>query len=270
LLRKPSGEIQKIASIVNKNRLKAQFNKQKNFVIKNKIFFVCPVLREFEDQDCYGFEMPFCRGEVAPEYIDRASPHEVRSFITSLIALIDEFIKESPIQCIDNNIILDKTIAVRKSIKDSHFAPQEVMPLIERHIEIIKSCVRFQIPIGKCHGDLTLSNIIFDNINQRFFLIDFLDTYIESPVLDLAKVAQETNLLWTSKMMLETHDAVKYQIAMREIDFEIQQHFNRYDWFVKYQSIFEFQNLIRILPYATNGYIIKIIMSRLSQLIKTF
>jgi hypothetical protein len=268
VFRKPSGEIQKLAGIENKERLKAQCHKQKEFITKSQKFIVCPVLREFENQDCYGFEMPFCRGEVAPEFIDRANPQEIRSFVVSLIALVDEFIKDSPIQNIDSKVVLNKTIAVRDAIKTNTLVPQDLRLLIERHIEIIKRCEQFQIPIGKCHGDLTLSNIIFDDFNQQYYLIDFLDTYLESPVLDIAKIAQEINLLWTSRLMKQTHDRVKYQIAMRVINFEIQHYFTRYDWFAKYQSIFEFQNLIRLLPYAHDSVIIQVIMARLYDLIE--
>ncbi len=92
--------------------------------------------------------MPFCRGQVAPEFIDRASSQEIRSFIVSLIALVDEFIEDSPIQNIDSKITLNKTIAVRDSIKTNTLVPQELRLLVERRIEIINRCVQFQIPVG--------------------------------------------------------------------------------------------------------------------------
>ena len=106
-------------------------------------------------------------------------------------------------------------------------------------------------------------------VNRQYFLIDFLDSYIESPILDLAKIAQETKLLWTSRLMLETHDASKYQIAMKTIDVGIQEYFRKYDWFIKYQTIFEFQNLIRLLPYVRDHKIAQLITSRLHVLMRT-
>jgi thiamine kinase-like enzyme len=65
------------------------------------------------------------------------------------------------------------------------------------------------IPVGICHGDLTLSNILFrghvaptphtpdEELRRRamassggewVILIDFLDNFVESPLADLAKV----------------------------------------------------------------------------------
>ena len=46
--------------------------------------------------------------------------------------------------------------------------------------------IEIEIPMGKCHGDLTFSNILFNGNN--YYLIDFLDSFIESPLLDLVKI----------------------------------------------------------------------------------
>lgn len=49
---------------------------------------------------------------------------------------------------------------------------------------------------GYCHGDLTLSNIICES-DKSFVLIDFLKTYHESPLQDLAKINQERKFGWS-------------------------------------------------------------------------
>lgn len=263
-----NGNIRKIAHSKNMVRLKAQCQKQRKFISSNAAFIVCPVLNEFESHEVYSFEMPFCRGEVAPEYIDRASPFEVRGFIVQLIALLESFIAESELRHIDAEVIWGKSADVREQIGGNVNISPSVLDLIDEHIAIVKLHPTFELPIGKCHGDLTLSNIIFDDFNDRYFLIDFLDTYIDSPLLDLAKISQETRLLWTSKLMHQTHDSAKYQIAMNVLDFEVQNHFSKYEWYKKYQSIFEFQNLIRLLPYASDHLIIEVIVRRLHLLIK--
>ncbi|MBU3621131.1 phosphotransferase [Polynucleobacter sp. CS-Odin-A6] len=262
-----NGNIRKLSNSKNMVRLKAQCQKQKNFISNNSVFIVCPVLNEFESPEVYGFEMPFCRGEVAPEYIDRASPFEVRGFIYQLIALLESFIAESELRHIDAEVIWGKSADVREQIRGNVNVSPSVLDLIDQHIAIVKLHSNFELPIGKCHGDLTLSNIIFDDFNDRYFLIDFLDTYIDSPLLDLVKISQETRLLWTSKFMHQTHDSAKYQIVMNVLESEVQKHFSKYKWYKKYQSIFEFQNLIRLLPYASDHLIIEAIVKRLHLLI---
>ena len=43
-----------------------------------------------------------------------------------------------------------------------------------------------------CHGDLTLSNLIFKN--NEIYCIDFLDSFIDSPIIDLVKLKQDSSL----------------------------------------------------------------------------
>jgi hypothetical protein len=55
---------------------------------------------------------------------------------------------------------------------------------------------RLDFPIGRCHGDLTLSNVILSP-GQNVVLIDFLDTYLETPLQDVAKLMQDFEYGWS-------------------------------------------------------------------------
>lgn len=50
------------------------------------------------------------------------------------------------------------------------------------------------LPVGYCHGDLTLSNILVDN--GEFYLIDFLEDWIPSPAFDVCKIMQDCKFQW--------------------------------------------------------------------------
>lgn len=52
----------------------------------------------------------------------------------------------------------------------------------------------FILPIGYCHGDLTLSNIITSH--GEFYLIDFLEDWIPSPAFDMCKILQDCLYKW--------------------------------------------------------------------------
>ena len=52
------------------------------------------------------------------------------------------------------------------------------------------------IRAGDCHGDMTLENIIVDSSGE-FYMIDFLDSFAESPVVDIAKTLQDIFLRWS-------------------------------------------------------------------------
>ena len=106
------------------------------------------------------------------------------------------------------------------------------------------------IPCGECHGDLTISNMLF--ANNQIYLIDFLDSYIESPMQDIVKIRQDTNyylitLLYNYKD--DEYNLLQIKNNLNYIDNIICLHFNNYFWYIKYYGIFQLINLIRIIPY---------------------
>ena len=58
---------------------------------------------------------------------------------------------------------------------------------------------------GKCHGDLTLSNIIINSDLKKIILIDFLKTFNESPLQDICKLIQDLRLYWSSRRLNKTN-----------------------------------------------------------------
>jgi len=56
-----------------------------------------------------------------------------------------------------------------------------------------------EVLIGPCHGDLTLSNMILSP-SKGLVLIDFLDTYFESPLQDVAKLRQDFYYGWARRI----------------------------------------------------------------------
>ena len=94
------------------------------------------------------------------------------------------------------------------------------------------------IPVGQCHGDLTFSNILFNGNN--YYLIDFLDSFLESPLLDLVKIRQDSNYGWSQLMYGHDFDSVRMRIISDKIDKEID----------IYYSTFQLMNFLRVIQYA--------------------
>ena len=72
---------------------------------------------------------------------------------------------------------------------------------------------KIEIPIGPCHGDLTLCNIICSKYHG-IKLIDFLSTYLESPLQDLSKIIQDYEFGWSFRY-LEDEVKLKGRIFLR-------------------------------------------------------
>lgn len=97
--------------------------------------------------------------------------------------------------------------------------------------------------LGYCHGDLNLNNIIISN--NQIYLIDFLDSFIDSPLIDISKLLMDLIYGWSWK---DTYSAplVKNKIIFNKLTHEYTE-----------EKFFTIKKLIclhlfRILPYATN------------------
>ena len=63
-------------------------------------------------------------------------------------------------------------------------------------LQVAKSHMDITVSVGFCHGDLTFSNLLVNAKSRRIALFDFLDSFVESPLQDLAKLRQDTAYFW--------------------------------------------------------------------------
>jgi len=121
------------------------------------------------------------------------------------------------------------------------------------------------VPVGNCHGDLTLSNILFKN--QQLYLIDFLDCFVESPLQDIVKLRQDTFFSWSLALYQAEFNAPRVQIALRYLDQKIASQFARYDWYREHYVLFQLVNLMRVLPYCAERKTTELVTAGLNQLL---
>ena len=105
------------------------------------------------------------------------------------------------------------------------------------------------IPVGYCHGDFTFSNMIFGN---KIILIDWLDSFIESPIQDVCKILQEVRLKWTLLMDNPinrdmTKINIGYDYLRQKITQRVIEDFYEYEDLIR---IFYVITLLRIIPYT--------------------
>ena len=124
-----------------------------------------------------------------------------------------------------------------------------------------------ELPIGKCHGDLTFSNILFSG--NDYYLIDFLDSFVESPLLDIVKIRQDSAYLWSELMYSGECDSTRLRIVADKIDTEIYNFASQFDWF-RYYKIFQLMNFLRILQYAHEPKVIDYLKNVINDLLYEF
>lgn len=116
------------------------------------------------------------------------------------------------------------------------------------HIQATDLC-DVVIPIGFCHGDLNFSNILVHREEKKLYVIDFLDSFVESPLQDLAALRQDTTFGWFAlKLGVRNEDTVRTRQFMSFLEGEICKKFRSEKWFA-FVDIFLLWKLVRILPY---------------------
>lgn len=150
------------------------------------------ILSSFEDSKNIQIIMPYIQGLNGAGFTLYGTLEIANQLNRSLSSLIAREIKNSAETLVSTSVFELKIIDVLSKTNDIELA------------EWVKRCLNYlrgmpkemMYPIGECHGDLTLSNVILKN-NGELILIDFLKTYLETPLQDIAKLKQELIYGWS-------------------------------------------------------------------------
>jgi len=244
-----------------KDRLKRQFEKQKQYseIIKNfphKSFCVPTIVQSEETNNSFSFQMSYSNSLNYLDFFENSSVFDIDSFLNRIFFIIDEFITLS-----ENKIEKKETIKEKYSNTKKNIISKKISsPLFFQELDYIFDLKEdLLLPMGYCHGDLTFSNMLFDVMNKKIVLIDFLDSFIESPLLDIVKLRQDTKFLWSMNLCKKDFDIIKINIIFNYLDKKINDYFSKYEFYSKFYSLFQILNLLRVLQYAKDEHISKIL-----------
>lgn len=228
-----------------------------------------PEIYEIERTEEYvNVKMEYVYSKNFVDYFEDAGFDRINYFIKALKIFIDSEIEHSSLETINRRVIVDKFRDVCCKIKLNNFInrDEEVMEIMERSASVFQAVdEEIEIPVGHCHGDLTFSNILFNGNN--YYLIDFLDSFIESPLLDLVKIRQDSHYGWSQLMYEHSLDDVRMNIIFQKIDAEIDKYYSRYDWYRKYYTLFQLMNFLRIIQYAKEEKVIQFLKRTLKSML---
>ena len=143
---------------------------------------------------------------------------------------------------------------------------EEIKEILAKAGEWFHSINSLQIPVGLCHGDLTFSNVLFNGNN--YYLIDFLDSFVETPLQDIVKIRQDTRYYWSQLMYTKQYDAVRLRIVCDKIDSEIDSYFRgKYQWYADNYKTVQLMNILRILPYTHEERVVTYLKNILKELL---
>lgn len=253
-------------------RLIKQAKKQESAIcVDSKMFAVPKIFNILESTDMCSIKMEYIYSRNYIEYFEKSGLEEITHFTDSIINYIESEIKQSSPQLINSSIIELKINDILLASKQNSCLKTnfDVLENIENACAIIKqNCCNIIIPVGICHGDLTFSNILFSG--TKYYLIDFLDSFIESPIIDIVKVRQDTEFGWSKLMYMKSFDKIRLNIISNKIDQAINSHFSKYEWYNKYYKLFQLINFLRIIQYASDSIVIKYLNDIIKKMIYEF
>lgn len=202
------------------------------------------------------------------EFFEQAGFEQIDYLISALEYFVEHEISKSKLQNVSASIFQDKFAEIKGKCDTNPFYrdDERIISILSRSEEVFHNLKDIVIPVGLCHGDLTFSNILFNGNN--YYLIDFLDSFIETPLQDIVKLRQDTCHRWSQLMYTKRYDTVRLRIILDKIDHEINTYFsNKYEWYRTNYPVMQLMNILRILPYAHEEKVISFLTDTLESLL---
>lgn len=195
--------------------------------------------------------MPYVHAMSFVEYFERASKADIDSLVVDLIGYIRYEYQCSSIKSVDTKVFIDKVNSVNENAKNNSILSlhdiETVNKACQRALDYLDKLSTIDIPIGKCHGDLTFSNILFKTAGKHA-LIDFLDSFVETPLQDIVKLRQDTLYGWSLMMTKQQYNEAHIKTVLKYIDTKLLSEF--FDEELTYYNILQYINILRIVPYV--------------------
>lgn len=238
-------------------RLKKQYIKQNRFTlpgVKTPIIF-----KHGLENGLFYFDMEFLNGMTLAEYMPSIKIKEINSLISMLFKALP--VKDSKVLPHTDKIFKRKIAEIKNKLRPSDFEAQEAIMLLE-NFDFTK------VPSSYCCGDLTLENIMIGS-NKEIYLIDFLDSFYNSWMIDVAKLLQDLDLHWSYR-----NREIDFNLAMRLAVAKEALLENIADSPEGQQNIYTIYhllllNILRIIPYTKDEHTAQFLKKALSKVINT-
>jgi serine/threonine protein kinase len=176
-------------SIAYNERLQEQKRKQ----VSTKLGELrnCPVYDDGYRNGIYYFTMEYINGTTLADYVELIKLSDVESVVAMLTKHFAEFKKKD----LNASKVFKEKIRKTVSAMYSNSAVNMNCREISEALSILNRCSwEFVVP-SSCHGDLTLENIIVGI--DGYYLIDFLDSFYDTWMIDAAKLLQDFVCYWS-------------------------------------------------------------------------
>lgn len=231
--------VRKISSDVEYNvRLKIQAEKQASFLSKT-IKTPRILATGYTDEGLFYFDMEYIQGLTMAEYMQTIEIGRVRGLVESIVR---DLVSIDP-----NDSTVDETVFTKKIADLKNKLSSKENPIINEAIEMLTNHSWKRFVKTACHGDLTLENIIVKD--GQLYLIDFLDSFYDSWIMDISTLMQDVQTLWSYRYQDEINiNTVIRLVVFRDILMDMVADVSEDDFMEVYFALL--LKLLRIYPYT--------------------
>ncbi len=227
------------------DRLRRQCEKQKSF--QHSLFRTPEIFTEHYETELFAFSMEYVNGVTLAEYLK----HVEISVIGDLVCTFTRDIPHVGTYDPDAGKIFSQKI---QELKKVNLSGSEMSEPIARAFDVLDAHAWEHCMSSRCHGDLTFENIIIQD--EKIYLIDFLDSFYDSWMMDVAKLLQDVECRWSYRTESEVGENVEIRLLV------FKQHLLDAIRFTehgeeKIHTIYHMLlvNLLRILPYTHEKHV---------------
>jgi hypothetical protein len=242
-------------------RLHAQYLKQSKFPSSNHIQ-VPKIIIPWNGE---AFSMEYVPSMPLGKYLQTASVSEVANCGESIVNFVIEQMTKSKISHAPLNHdlnFLEKIKSMQASLsKSNHKVVQRAAGILEIWSKT------FPQLIGPNHGDFSFENILINPRSSEVWLVDFLDSPIESPLLDVGRFLIDSEHGWWGSGI---YPLASEKIAGNALGLRIRTECELIGITSSQLSFFKMFTALRIIPYTTNPLRMAILLDIINEESKLF
>lgn len=246
-------------SMTSESRLYQQYLKQVEF--DHMSDFIVP--RVCKPWDGSGFCMEYVSGKPLGQVLGNASITEVES-ISKMIALYLQNLIASSVRSMDP---IDSNLAFKSKVKSMREAlSSSRYELVQKALTILDlESIRVPQLIGPNHGDFSFENVLINQNSGEAWLVDFLDSPIETPLIDISRVLIDMEHGWWGSGLYPSASEKLSSIYMADV-LRSTCYNNGIDSLEI--SFFKLFTAVRLVPYTKNPLRMSILIDLISQELK--
>ncbi len=241
-------------------RLMRQMLKQSTHATTQDVIRAPRVLgRQMDSNGLFYFDMEYVRTRTLAEYMHSITVKEIVRLINLLFDWMP--VSHGTINPDASRIFASKISSLYKSFTN-------ITPIEQAAFDILNQFDFSKIPTSPCHGDLTLENILITSDNQ-LYLIDFLDSFYDSWMIDVAKLLQDLDIFWSYRHIeMSPNLSIRLMTAKNALIENMMEAENGTDNLVKIYHIL-LLNILRIVPYTKDDITKEFLQNALHKTLNT-